>query len=431
VGQAPEHYYGWLAWLVPLAPLGPLLAARDPARRAAALVLAAWTAVLGSLAVWQARYGSDFSPAGSIAFALLLEAATRPLARPGWPRALRPAAAVLAWVALLWQPLVYYAPGVGRSAAAVFGWRPPEEEVLASPSGTLHRFMLMVRQATPETSGFLGPGRPEYGVLCRPRIGHALHYLARRAAPADGFLYTLGPENFAAALRFFRVPSEAEAVQIAERLGIRYVVTMFFPGMLPGSVEARLQVEGGAGDADGEGRLEHFRLITEGPADGSPLSDLFGFPRPEHVVPYRLFERVEGAVLVAHAPPGTPISARLWLVSPLGRRFAYRARGEAGADGAARLRVPYATDRTSPTVAHGIWRVQVGVRVAAVAVSDTAVREGREIAVEAPDAEPAQKASKSSASKRTRAASTRRPVPERSPNIRISGTGRSRRGRSM
>ena len=81
----------------------------------------------------------------------------------------------------------------------VYSPPPGVDPGLAQPTGSLVRFARMVRAATPETSGYLdGDGAPEYGILCHPNIGHVLHYIARRATPADNFGPYIGREPRAA-----------------------------------------------------------------------------------------------------------------------------------------------------------------------------------------------------------------------------------------
>jgi asparagine N-glycosylation enzyme membrane subunit Stt3 len=381
------HHWGWFAWAIPLVPCVALAAARDARKRNAALLLALWSSVLGALAVWQVRYGIDFAPAASIGFALLLAHAAGLLRRVGVPRPLA-TAGVLALAILAFLPPLrgLYGPQLRASWRSAREGRPLGDPALRTPSGTLLRFLQMVRRATPETSGWLDEvGLPEYGVLNAPSLGHALHYVARRASAANGFLHTLDAENFAAAERFFEVRSEAKALAIAGRLRARYVITMFFPGAQPRSVTTRLERHDGVGPSR---RLRHFRLVTEGPAGGRPLGDLFGFERPAAAVPYKLFEIVPGAVLAVAGAPGAPVQASLEVRTPTGRRFQYAAQSRVADDGLARLRVPYATGRTTPARALGPWRVRVGDEERVVEVSDADVLEGRTVAVPAPGARP-------------------------------------------
>jgi hypothetical protein len=378
------HHWGLFAYAIPLAPLAALAAARDSRVRAPAGVLAIWTASFGALAVWQVRYGIDFAPSASIAFALLLARLAGLARRLHAPRPLAAAVALALGILAFGPPLrAFYAPQVRASWRILREGRPLGDPALATPSGSLIRFLESVRRATPETSGWLDArGVPEYGVLNSPSLGHALHYVARRASASDGLLEGLDPENFAAVERFFEVRSEAAALAIAERLRARYVITMFYPGRRAHAVVTRLQRHDGGGP--GRRRLGHFRLVTEGPAGGRPLGDLFGFPRPADVVPYKLFEIVPGALLEVRGAAGAPVLASVEVRTPTDRRFEYEAQGSVAGDGVARLRVPYATaESTTPTRALGPWRVQVDGAEFAVDVSEADVLEGRSVPVPA------------------------------------------------
>jgi len=376
------HYWGLFAYAIPLAPLAALAAARDAAVRASACVLALWAASLGALAVWQVRYGIDFAPSASIAFALLLAQVACVARRAGAPRRLAAAVALALGILAFLPPLrALYAPQILASWRILREGRLPGDPALATPSGSLIRFLESVRRATPETSGWLDArGFPEYGVLNSSSIGHALHYVARRASASDGLLDSLDPENFAAAERFFEVRSEAAALAIAERLRARYVITMFFPGKQPHAVATRLHRHDGVGPGR---RLRRFRLVTEGPTGGRPLGDLFDFPRPADVVPYKLFEIVPGALLEVRGAPGAPVLAAVEVRTPTGRRFEYEAQASVADDGVARLRVPYATAPSTPARALGPWRVRVDGAEHAVDVSEADVLEGRTVPVPA------------------------------------------------
>jgi dolichyl-diphosphooligosaccharide--protein glycosyltransferase len=372
-GQPAVYYFGHFAYLIPLAPLAAAWVP-GPGRRAEAWLLCGWTAIFGALAFWQVRYGLDFTPAGSIAFALLLSGATRPLRARG--RALRPAiSAALAGLLLAAPVSAVYLPPARHSLAAILGRGPDPRALWTTPVGSMVEFLRTVRRLTPETSGYLEEGRPEYGVLCRTHIGHALHYVARRASASDGFLGVTGPENFAAAQRFFATHSQDEAVELARRLAARYVVTLFFPGIEPGSMEARLHFGRGAGGGL-EPPLERFRLVAEGPPGGRPLSDLLGVRRPRDVVPYRLFEIVEGAILEVGATPGASVEVSVRLRTPSGRRFSWEQEVLADVDGVARVRVPYPTESATPIAADGPYRVRVGSVLYRARVSELDVRSG-------------------------------------------------------
>ena len=123
--------------------------------------------------------------------------------------------------------------------------------------------------------------------------------------------------------------------------------------------------------------MERFRLIAEGPRDGRPLRSSFPFGPPARpIIPYKLYELVAGAVLEARAEPGTPLEAELRIQTPIGRRFVYRAATRAGADGVARLRVPYATETAQPTRSLGPYRLRLGDAIVRVTVREADVRSG-------------------------------------------------------
>jgi hypothetical protein len=96
-------------------------------------------------------------------------------------------------------------------------------------------------------------------------------------------------------------------------------------------------------------------------------------------VPYKLFEVVEGAVIEARAEPDAEVRAELWMLTPLGRRFRYRAVTRADSQGIARLRVPYSTDAAMAVAAEGPYRVFVAGAVRRVEVPNRAVLLGEVI----------------------------------------------------
>jgi hypothetical protein len=258
---------------------------------------------------------------------------------------------------------------------------PIGDPLAASPAGSLHRFAEAVRAATPETDGFANPvRRPAYGILCPPNVGHALRYTARRAMVIDNFGPYLDPPHFGAAHGFYVLGREERAVELMESLGAPYVVTMEYGPLLPASVASRLQRRDGLATGE-EPALARFRLITEGPAGGRALTELFGVPTPPGTVPYKLWQAVAGARVEVDARPGAEVEASLPIVTPAGRRFRYRTHALADADGIARLRLPYATDARHPARAAGRLRVVADGVVRHVSVTDRDVLEGAVVAV--------------------------------------------------
>jgi hypothetical protein len=371
--------YGVYAYLIPIAPwLGLAFARRAPAR-APALLLAAWATPLALLTLDQERYGNEFTPAAAICFALGLALAADALTgRPRLPRRFANALAVCAGAALL-APSVVPRLRASYSLAAPRHAERSGDLLVATPTGTLVRFAYQVRDATPETPGWLADdGAPEWGILSNPNFGHTLRYYSRRPVAADGFWDKF--PSFYRAASVLGLEREEDALAAARDLRGRYVVTAAGPPEVQ-TIGGRLQAEDGTA-SEGRPALGHFRLVTEGPAGGRPLSDLFRIRRPAHVIPYKLFEIVPGAGLEVRASRGTRLEAEVDVETPLGRRFTWRAEGEADESGVARLRLPYATRTRLPARPTGPWRVRAGDVDWTVDLDDDQVERGATIARE-------------------------------------------------
>jgi len=388
--RAAELSWGYFAYLIPLAPLAAVLAVRrGPRVGPAALVLALWTGFFGVMAIFQRRYGNDFGPGASVAFALLLSGVGRSAARlfgrgprlAGWL-----AASLL--LALLIPPIAsLYLPRAHNSIRALRGELADRDRATATVGGSLMRFCRELRRVTPETSGFLDPKQtPEYGVVAHANLGHAIQYIGRRPTPTDPFWAFIGRENWDHAFALLEAETEAEALDRAEKLRARYVVTT--PSSAPSGLEGRLHHGDGLG-GDSRLRLEHFRLVAEGPRGGKTIGDIFGQRRRGGEIPYKLFEIVSGAVLEAKAPPGTAVVARLNLATTLPRRISFQARAVADEEGLARLRVAYPSEggeggeEEAAVRAIGVYRVQVGQDLFKAAVSLEQVRSGARVPVTA------------------------------------------------
>lgn len=378
--------YGYLAYAIPLTAVAAFARARDRRVRGPALCLACWALLLGSLALFQVRFGSDFAPSASVGFALLFADLGGLLARwaPWWAAR---AATLVAGLALLWPAIA--GVHLSRVPGAVAFLRDSAREGSASRlsgAASLVRFFRMIRAATPETAGYFDPSAtPEYGILCWPPHGHVLNYAARRAAPANGFGPYLDREKLEAAIRFYSATSEAQALGIAERLETRYVVTFDREIAHPRLFTHRLHKTDGS--ALGPSRhVERFRLIVEGPPGGTPLPTAFPSGQvPRDTIPYKLYEVVAGAVLEVHGAPYGKVDAEVSVLTPSGRRFSYRATALSDAEGLAQMRVPYATETASPTRLEGPYRVRSGDVEIRVPVSDAEVRRGAVIPLEMPE----------------------------------------------
>lgn len=380
--EAPRRLFGFLSYALPLLPLVPLAAAGDRARRPAALFLAGWTGVFVLLTMTQIRYGCDLAPAASVCAALLLARVAAGLVGGlGVGRGVAAGAAVAVGLALLVAP---NADVLWVEGAATWRWlrgdRPPgRDPLVATAMGSLVRFGLEVRAATPPTPGYLEAGAtPAYGVLCEPDLGHALRHSARRPVAADNFWDKF--PTFERAAGLLGLDDEAQAVAAAGELRVRYLVTAAGRGR-PGSLGDRLQrFDGGA--AGGCPPLGHFRLVTEGPAGGRPIGDLLGTATGRDRACYKLFEVVPGASVEVPAAAGTRVEGLVQVRSPIGRRFLVRAEAQAAADGLARLRLPYATRTEVPARPQGPWRVRAGAREWLLDLTDAEVEGGAVVQVE-------------------------------------------------
>jgi asparagine N-glycosylation enzyme membrane subunit Stt3 len=374
----PLWYFGGFAYAIPLLPLALWARARRARERDAVLVLALWTAAVGALAVLQIRYGSDYSPVGGVGFAVALDELGR---RVGGGR--RAALAVGGAALLGAGPLVaQHLAQANAARVALAAPAPPGDPLLATPTGTLYRFAEEIRRTTPETGGYDDPAvRPSYAILCPANVGHLLHYVAHRATPSDNFGPYSGSRHFRAAQRFFEIRREERAVEVADALGAPYVLTVEFGPAGYQGLTQRLHREDGV-EREDVPHWERFRLVTEGPRGGRPLAEIYGGQGLPGVSPYKLFERVAGAVLEIHAAPGAAVEAVATVRTPIGRQFRFPIHRVAPADGVVRLRVPYATDGAAPTGAIGPWRVSTGASRREVAVSEAAVREGLAIPVD-------------------------------------------------
>jgi hypothetical protein len=335
--------------------------------------------LFGALALQQLRYANDWAPVGSLGAALLLARGADALrARGLGERAVR-GLAVGAGVAL-WLPALprYFVP---LSEPTVAHWRgrlAGVDRALLSIEGTQQRFAEAVAGST------AGPGceleaPPAYGILAHPALGHVLHYVAGRATPADPFGPYIGRENYLAVRRAFETDSEAELLATAERLHTPWLATAEEGGETLETIAQRLH-RGDGSASSARPHVERLRLVTEGPRGGVPMSVAFE-ERLRETPPYKLWAVVPGALLEVPAAHGEPVRARLRLATPTGRRFVFEARGTGGADGVARLRVPYPTAPGAAVRAQGPWRVRAGSRAWTVAVPERAVATGKRIVI--------------------------------------------------
>lgn len=236
-----------------------------------------------------------------------------------------------------------------------------------------------LREHTPSSADFWAPdAAPEYGILCGWAQGHVLRYYSHRATCVDNFGDDVSPENFALAEDYFAAPSEAQAMDVLERLAARYVVVNstgsgWMEGYRPDSQFARLRQWHRVG-------LSHHRLIYETPPRQGPGVP----PQLQGTVEYQVFEVVQGAVLEGRAGPGAVIQMKLDLVTGFGRTITHLLETRADDRG------QYSFPVTHPTgVARGAIRtgehyeLRSGVNLAQVTVDERAIRTGATVTVPA------------------------------------------------
>ncbi len=365
-GAKPAYaYYGAFAYLLPLLPLVWIGRLRNPASCGPASVLLSWSVVLGFLAVTQVRFGNEFA----VPFAISVGVGSVECVARLLPRLRSGPREVVAGIAVL----ALLAPGIAGYHAV--RWRASRSRLESGsrpnaplPHSEARRdFMLRVRALTPETSGYgAGGGHPEYGVLTPAPFGHSTVYWAHRATPAGNLGPYLDTEKWKAVQGFFAARTEADALQRAEALGTRYVVTSSAEAAAKDSVAGRLHRDLGV-PAGPRGHLGRFRLLTQSRQGGG----------------FRLFEIVPGALLEADAPPGTPVQVSLALRGPGGIVSRFRARGRAGTDSRIQIRVPYSTGKQGDVEALRPYEVRLRGATYQVRVDPEDVSQGRSVWIKA------------------------------------------------
>jgi dolichyl-diphosphooligosaccharide--protein glycosyltransferase len=275
--------------------------------------------------------------------------------------------------------------GVGLAAVLPVALTYPSElaRSIASHRGAeidLHsivRRQLVVRRAadwlkreTPPTQGYLDASlRPEYGVLTSWDSGHLLRYYGERPMVQDNFGPWGGIAGFDAGREYFEAHDEADAIAIAERFGIRYVVALpKGSGQVKPSLDsltrrmAVVRKEGGALAFNGAGLGRH-RLVH--------LADDADLKRPAGQPPWRIavYEIVPGALVLGTAPAGREVRFEQMLRLPGQPPILYVASVWADASGRYAQRLPYPNE--------GGYVVRMGQTRRTLRVSEADVREGR------------------------------------------------------
>ncbi|HSN92752.1 MAG TPA: hypothetical protein VLS93_16085, partial [Anaeromyxobacteraceae bacterium] len=378
--------FGLTPFALPAA--GALLASawrRTPGLRPTLSLLAVWALGLLALALLRRR----FEGYAVMGFAVCAAWAARALARwiaerprvPGW---LSPAARLGVLLALA-------APGFPVALTGA---------VAEAPAGAAEKHpLLRWLAAVPAPAG-------REGVLSSWAEGHEIQAIARKPVVSTPFGTDIDPRSLEDQAAFFTAadPEAAAALLRARRVGflllhnpVREIATMsrFAPGAPEWAIEERGLATGSryamrpemfdlvvsrlfffdGGSRSGEPRaLGAYRLLAESPSQVSVL----GLTAQA----YKLFGVVEGARLsVRGARPGTAVAASLPVATAAGRRFLWATGAAADWNGAATLRIPYASGPNGASLA-GPVTVGDGARSRLVTLEERQVVEGLEVPVD-------------------------------------------------
>ncbi len=380
---------GYGAWLAPLA---WWLAAREAFARGRHELLP-WVVALPPMLL-QAFQQRRFSDALAPVLAVVLGAGAARLVST-W----RPAARLPAWALAL---LLGGAVGAAQAPAVA--------RTLRLRAATPVDWHLDARFGQRLLLEWLRTEGPPGAVLANWDLGHGLEWVADRPTVATNFGSYVGPEAFRTPAEFFLATDEAAAEALLVERGVD---TVLVTSALPRQVRSQAFALGQATPepwltADGAAFQEAWfrtlgaRLLAGGVAtlpDGRTGGESLRFLRLLHVSPVAdpgarsphsgqrglpcgtVWRRVAGARLVAEGEPGETLRVELRL-SWLDGAFTVRWFGSApvGADGRARLRVPYATTRNGDgRVDAAAW--SVGDERGALTIPDWAVRHGAEVEV--------------------------------------------------
>jgi dolichyl-diphosphooligosaccharide--protein glycosyltransferase len=252
-----------------------------------------------------------------------------------------------------------------------------------------------------------------WSVLAPWDRGHFIEWAARAPSVGTNFGSYVGRDSYLDPGRFLleEAPEEAELLLIERRA--RYVMlpldwidslevlirvlrpglrSLYLSGAQPAQVTprfarsmgARLMYHGlvdASRGAPPEAQLDFLRLVHVSPrAWPLPLSIALepGQEQGRVQLPCGwIWERVAGARVSARADPGTRLELELEVEYPrLARALVWRGAALAGADGLARLRVPYSSERNGDGRAKGRARFRLGGHTGEIEIPEAAVLEG-------------------------------------------------------
>ena len=252
-----------------------------------------------------------------------------------------------------------------------------------------------------EVSTWLAPrASSQRAVLAPLQYGHAVRYYSGAPVIVTPFGADIGPEGMRDFAAFIYAPTAEAAEEIARRRRVGWIlfgdplgpVTDAY-AFAPVGTAALTRVETGPRSVRKIRSLQGYEqgiaswlFDFDGVAEQFVDQPSLGWARLVYEtkdrgnLPLKLFEVVSGARLeVRGARPGERVSASTVITSNQGRRFAWSTAAQAGQDGRAMLRIPFATGLNGGVRA-GAYDVTAGAWRASIAVPESAVVSGASLA---------------------------------------------------
>lgn len=239
--------------------------------------------------------------------------------------------------------------------------------------------------------------------------GHAIERIAARGSLATNFGSYVGEQGFRASPELLLTEDEDTLVRRMEELRVRFALV---DSDLPNALNTLLDgvdasrraryVEAGS-ERGGSVRPEWFltfgaRAMFDGAVFGPLGSDARALSRlrlvwiaplrdparalrgPRDLAPAAwVWERVAGARVEALGQPGETLEVALSVSQPGGAQLEWRDRAIVGADGVARLVVPYATDATNGALGAARLSARIAGRAVSGTIAERAVLSGESV----------------------------------------------------
>jgi asparagine N-glycosylation enzyme membrane subunit Stt3 len=282
---------------------------------------------------------------------------------------------------------VYYKPLVVNNLEALEDEQSRARGPLRPVDRIFDQASRWIAHNTPKTRGYLDATlQPEYGVLAGWGNAHLLRYRAERPLLQDHFGPYAGRESFESAWAYFAARDETAAIEILERLGVRYVVSRAsgagsLAGLAPDAMAMRLAMDFGSFKSANHDYptpgLSRHRLIFHTrseplkrgkvPLRASPPNQSIG-----------VWEVVPGARIKGNGDPGDKVHLALDLETSSRGIHVYRLRSVVDATGRYEFVVPYPTDvEFSPDVrAASDYEIRISRTKSQLAIPEADVQSG-------------------------------------------------------